>query len=365
MNHRTSEFEDIEPVFRRRDQLRNDGANPAPSLSVGGESDRIRWANAMRAAEEREKTRKRRRFRPLRVLLWILGILLLAAFLFTAVSLLFARMPESEDGPGPRKGEVCTLLLCGTDGDGTRTDTMMLLYLDAESRQLRLLSLPRDTMVNRENPVPKLNGAYAANGRDEKGMDVLMGYVGDLVGFRPDGYLLIELEQFQALVDILGPVEFDVPMDMSYSDPNQGLEIDLKAGKQLLDGEKAMELVRFRSGYAMADLERVKVQRDFLSAAFRQWSAPSHLLRMPRALALLLRHTKTDLSYWNLCWLGKTIAKLGLQSMESDTLPGVPATVNGGSYYVEDRDAAAALVNEKYNPFEKEITANDLHPYGY
>ena len=51
--------------------------------------------------------------------------------------------------------------------------------------------------------------------------------------------------------------------------------------------------------------------------------------------------------------------------MESDTLPGEPAWVNGGAYYVEDRAKAAELVNEKYNPYEKEITANDLHPYGY
>jgi LCP family protein required for cell wall assembly len=229
---------------------------------------------------------------------------------------------------------------------------------------MRLLSLPRDTMVNRDNPVPKLNGAYSANGRDEKGMNVLLDYVKDLVGYRPDGYMLIDLDCFAELVDAMGGVTYEVPMDMEYNDPTQELYINLKQGLQKLNGQEAMWLVRFRSGYAMADLERVRVQRDFLAAALDQWASPSKIFRLPGAMSLLMKNTQTDLGYRNLCWIGLTALKCG-GSFESDTLPGEPAWVNGGAYYVEDRAAAAKLVNEKYNPYEKEFTADDLHPYGY
>ena len=294
----------------------------------------------------------------------IAAVLLALLIVFCLVSVLLAKMPVSEDAIGARREGCATILLCGTDESGDRTDTMLLLYLDRPNNTMRLLSLPRDTMVNRTSSVPKLNGAYAANGRDEKGMDVLMGYVKDLVGFRPDGYLLIDLNCFEDLVDLMGGVRFDVPMDMRYEDPSQDLFIDLKAGEQKLNGKQSMWVVRYRSGYAMADLDRVKVQRDFLSQAADQWTSPLKAPRLPFAMALLLKNTKTDLNWRNLSWLGLAIAKCR-SGMESDTLPGEPAWVKGGAYYVENREAAAALVNEKYNPYEKEITANELHPYGY
>ena len=316
-----------------------------------------------------KKPRRRKKHRLLRFLGKTVLFLLALIILSGALSLVLAKMPETDHPIGARKDGCCTVLLCGVDEDGTRTDTMLLLYLDRNGKRLRLLSLPRDTMVNRDNPVPKLNGAYGANGGakgDKKqGMKVLMDYVKDLVGYRPDGYVLISLDCFEDLVDAMGGVTFDVPMDMSYNDPTQDLYINLKAGLQKLNGEEAMWLVRFRSGYAMADLERVEVQRDFLAAAVSQWKSITRLPRTPYAGWLLLKHTETDLSWQNLCWVAITLARSGVEGFESDTLPGKPATVNGGAYYVEDRQAAAELINEKYNPYEKEIQANDLHPYGY
>lgn len=312
------------------------------------------------------KRRKKRRL--LRALLRILGLLLVLFLLAGLASVLLAKMPRTDQPIGLRKAGCCSILLCGTDAEGARTDTMVLLYLDRNAKRARLLSLPRDTMVNRDNPVPKLNGAYWANGGDrgdrEQGMDALLDYVKDLVGYRPDGYLLIDLNCFESLVNLMGGVKFDVPMDMFYNDPSQDLFIDLKQGLQHLNGEEAMWLVRFRSGYAMADLDRIRVQRDFLKSAVDQWKSPLKLVRAPFALGLLLKNTETDLDWRNLCWLGLTLARCA-GDLDSDTLPGEPAWVNGGAYYVENRQAAASLVNEKYNPYETEITAEALHPYGH
>ena len=317
--------------------------------------------------EPRRKKRKKHRF--LRFLLKLAALLLALVILAGLGFVLLAKMPETDRPIGPRKDGCCTVLLCGTDAEGARTDTMLLLYLDRNGKTIRLLSLPRDTMVNRSSSVPKLNGAYWANGGSAgdkaKGMDTLLDYVKDLVGFRPDGYMLIDLDCFAELVDAMGGVSFDVPMDMSYNDPSQDLYIDLKQGTQTLTGQEAMWLVRFRSGYAMADLERVKVQRDFLDAAIRQWKSLTRLPRAPYAALLLLRNAETDLSWRNLSWIALSLVRGVSGGFESDTLPGEPKYVNGGAYYVEDRQAAAELVNEKYNPYEKEIRADELHPYGY
>lgn len=308
---------------------------------------------------------KKKKHRGLRIVLWIL-ILLLALTLLTAVVLLVSqRMPQTSAPIGTRKNGCCAVLLAGTDESGIRTDTLMVLYIDRANKQMRLLSIPRDTMVNRDNPVPKINGAYYANGAGEEGMGYLMDYVKDLIGYRPDGYVLIDLNCFEDLVNLMGGVTFDVPMDMAYEDPSQDLYIDLKQGEQHLNGKQAMWLVRFRSGYAAADLQRVSVQRDFLKAALSQWKKPWNIFRVPAALSLLSKHTLTDMAWNNFSWLGFSVLLCGTDGLESDTLPGEGAYVNGGAYFVEDRAAAAALINEKYNPYEEEITAYDLHPYGY
>ena len=308
--------------------------------------------------------RPKKKHRFLKFLLRLLIILLVLVLLFGVFMLVFGKAPASDAPIGTRKEGCATVLLAGTDAEGTRTDTLMLLYIDRPNKSIRLLSIPRDTMVNRDNPVPKINGAYGANGSGEAGMDVLMGYVADLIGYRPDGYMLINLDCFVDLVDLMGGVTYDVPMDMEYDDPTQDLHIDLKAGKQRLNGEQAMGLVRFRSGYAMADLERVNVQRDFLKAAMSQWTKVWKLYKAPLALGLVMKNTTTDLSARNLCWIMTSVGLCGTGGMENDTLPGNPQTVNGGAYYVEDVWAAAELINAKYNPYESEISAYDLHPYG-
>lgn len=311
----------------------------------------------------RQKKRKKRSvFRTVRRLI-LLAILV--AILWVVGLFVFAKMPQTDQPIAARKSGCASILLCGTDMDGTRTDAMMLLFIDRDARQLRLLSLPRDTMVNRTNPVPKLNGAYSANGSGTKGMDVLMDYVKDLVGYRPDGYMLVDLNCFTELVDQMGGVSFDVPMDMKYDDPTQGLHIDLSKGLQELTGQEAMWLVRFRSGYTMADLDRIDVQRSFLFDAFKQWAKPSKIFRLPGALRLLKNNTLTDLSASNFRWIAVSVALCVKNGVASDTLPGEPTYVNGGAYYVEDREAVAKLINERYNPYEKEISPNDLHPYGH
>ncbi len=309
--------------------------------------------------------KKKKKHRVFKVFLWILIVLLALAVLTAAVLFIFQKMPQTSAPIGTRKPDCCAVLLAGTDESGIRTDTLMVLYIDRANKEMRLLSIPRDTMVNRDNPVPKINGAYYANGAGEEGMGYLMDYVKDVIGYRPDGYVLIDLNCFEELVNLMGGVTFDVPMDMAYEDPSQDLFIDLKQGSQHLSGEQAMWLVRFRSGYAAADLQRVSVQRDFMKAALSQWKKPWNIFRVPAALSLLSGHTLTDMAWNNFTWLGISVVLCGTDGLESDTLPGEGAWVNGGAYFVEDRAAAAALINEKYNPYEEEITAYDLHPYGY
>ena len=293
-----------------------------------------------------------------RIALALVLILALGAGFFHFV---WAKQPKAERGGlGARKKGCTTILIAGTDEGGYRTDTMMLFSVDRENGKMGLVSIPRDTLVYCEYSVPKLNSAYGWAGGGEDGMQELLTRVEEIAGFRPDGYVVTDLSCFVELVDLMGGVTFDVPVEMHYSDPSQNLYIDLAAGEQKLDGAQAMQLVRFRSGYADADLGRVKVQRDFLSAALGQWASVKNLYKLPAAIRLITEHTKTDLTNAQLAWLAESAFLCGTGKLTMATLPGAAAWIGGGSYYVLDAEAVAKLVNEQLNPYQKEVTTADL-----
>ncbi len=286
-------------------------------------------------------------------------ILVLIFAALTGVLFLIAKQPVDESCDLARKRGNSTILLAGTDESGDRTDTIMLLNIDRRAGRLSLMSIPRDTKVNSTYTPHKINGAYGINGAGEQGMDALMEYVSECVGFRPDGYMLIDLNVFIELVDLMGGVRFDVPCDMYYNDPTQDLYINLQAGEQKLDGEQAMGLVRFRSGYAMADLERVNVQRDFLSAALHQWVSVKNLWKLPKALSLLMGHTLTDLSTANLLWMAESVLLCGTGDMMMTTIP--HGLSGDGEYVIIDAQKTLDLVNESFCPYEQGITMDNLY----
>lgn len=318
-----------------------------------------RKAEPQPAAYEEPETPKKKKPGFGKGLAKFLLVVLLIIALLTGVLFLVAKQPVDANCDLARKRGNSTILLAGTDASGDRTDTIMLLNIDRKAGKLSLMSIPRDTKVNSTYTPHKINAAYGVNGSGEQGMDALMEYVSECIGFRPDGYMLIDLNVFVELVDLMGGVRFDVPCDMYYNDPTQDLYINLQAGEQKLNGEQAMGVVRFRSGYAMADLERVNVQRDFLSAALHQWVSVKNLWKLPKALSLLLDHTLTDLSTANLLWMAESVVLCGTGDMMMTT---IPHGLNGdGEYVLIDAQETLDLVNESFCPYEQRITMDDLY----
>lgn len=291
--------------------------------------------------------------------LFSLILTLLILLTLTALILHFlAKPPKGNENLGAHADDSCTILLAGTDESGDRTDTIMLMNVNRASGQISLMSIPRDTKVNSTYTPQKINIAYGVNGKGEEGMDSLMDYVSDCVGFRPDGYLLLDLDVFMDLVNLLGGVDFDVPMDMFYEDPSQDLYIDLQEGFQTLDGEDAMGLVRYRYGYSDADIGRVAVQRDFMLSAIDQWVSWKNIWKAPAAFALLKAKSTTDLSLTNLVWLAESVLSCGTDDMYMTTVPFYFSDqyliVDAGENYLN-------MINTYFNPYAENVTWDDLY----
>ena len=308
--------------------------------------------------QPRPKRRKKRHgFRN-----FILFLLILALIGGGLYLLLFRAPLMVGDGWHTRKDGIYNILVCATDEEELRTDTMMIFTLDVNEKTVALTSLPRDTIVDSDEWVPKLNAVYGSAGGGEAGAAALMNQVQTILGFRPDGYAIIGYEVFRDAVDAMGGVKFDVPMEMEVDNPpNYDEIIHLYPGEQVLNGDQALAVCRYRYGYLMADIQRQYVQQSFLKAMIKQALSPSKWLKLPGVYQAVMDNTLTDLTGGNLRWLALHAMLTGLDDIPQNTLPGEGVDYNGASCYGLFGQSVVDLVNQVMNPYEEEITIDDVY----
>ncbi len=273
---------------------------------------------------------------------------------------------------GDRKKNFFTFLIIGRDtGGGGNTDTVLLAAYDIPNQKMNVMSIPRDTMVNVSWDVKKINSVYNFNGGGDKGINALYKEVSELVGFVPDYNVVVEWEAVGELVDAIGGVWFDVPRDMDYEDPAQDLSIHVKKGYQLLDGEDAMGVVRFRegkNGYATGDLGRIETQQAFLKALIEQCLKIDKMNKVMEYARIFTEQVTTDLTVNNLAWFAQKAIFGGLTSENISfiTMPYETRSVWSRSYHqrlsyvVPKVDELIEVVNTNFNPYLDELTSDEL-----
>lgn len=242
------------------------------------------------------------------------------------------------------------------DNDAGGSDTNMLVRFDAENKKIDVVSLPRDTLMSNGH---KLNSSYN-NGGTEK----LRSNIEDMLGIPVDFYVSVDLKGFIALIDQIGGVDFDVPEDMDYDDPYQDLHIHFKAGLQKLNGQQAMEVVRFRhnndnTGYGgQQDLGRIGTQQAFLKTVAQKLMK---LENVPAMAETFLKYVKTDLTLGNLMWLANQALSMGgMDAISFATLPGDGSGwYKGMSVYALDPEQVLEMTNSMLNPYVADITADE------
>ena len=256
-----------------------------------------------------------------------------------------------------RKSKYCyNILLYGVDNDAGGSDTNMLMRFDAVNKTVDVVSLPRDTLMSNGH---KLNSSYN-NGGTEK----LRSNIEDMLGVPVDFYVSVDLKGFITLIDQIDGVDFDVPEDMDYDDPYQDLHIHFKKGLQHLNGQQAMEVVRFRhnndnTGYGgQQDLGRIGTQQAFLKTVAQKLMK---LENIPAMAETFLKYVKTDLTLGNLIWLANQALSMGgMDAISFATLPGDGAGwYKGMSVYALDPEQVLEMTNSMLNPYATDITADD------
>ena len=206
-------------------------------------------------------------------------------------------------------------------------DTIVIVRGDKESRNLLLTTIPSDMRLKIDGSFTTLGNIYY-----EKGVDYFIQKLTALTGFDIEKYFVIDVKGLAPIIDELGEITFTVPEDMSYSDLEQELEIDLKKGKQKLDGAKAEQLLRF-DGYKNSKNSREKTTTEFLFAVADQFADASFIEKATTVFTaleedLVTNYTIEELApHIELMSFYKELNKVTL------TYPGKYITINGRQFF--------------------------------
>ena len=200
------------------------------------------------------------------------------------------KAPITEEQKAAFASGKITVLMMGSDRregeEQSRSDTLMVAFVDLDQKQIRLLSMPRDTYVTipTTGEQTKINHSYAYGG-----VDLVKQTLESNFGIKCDYYMDVDFQGFIDVIDALGGITLDVPRDMYY--PDEG--IDLTAGVQDLDGSKALQFCRFRSD-GQGDLGRIDRQQAFLVAMKEKMFSAGTLLKIPDICSAVMENMQTD-----------------------------------------------------------------------
>ena len=259
--------------------------------------------------------------------------------------------------------ECFTCLFMGVNGH--LTDFIMLGQYNPNTRDIALLSIPRDTNVS--NSVDgKINSLYAG-----KYPEKVMKKVEEITGIEVQHYLVFDAKILRKVVDEIGGVTVNVPINMNYDDPEQGLYIHLKKGTQTLTGKQAEQFVRFRknnddTGYPNGDIGRVATQQQFIKAMISEVLSAKNISKIWNLVNIVLEGTKTDITMELVTQYMDDIVTIKTDRMKINTLPGEGRYGMSPygyklSYYYHDEKATKELIETMFKTGNENVSDdNDI-----
>jgi LCP family protein required for cell wall assembly len=228
----------------------------------------------------------------------------------------------------------------------------MVLGYNPKTEKAFAISIPRDTFIGTN--LTKANSADKINALYKKSPEKLMNKVSEIVGIEIKYYVTINNEALIKLVDIIGGVEFEVPIDMNYDDKSQDLHIHLKKGMQLIDGKKAEQLLRFRHNndgtsysieYGDNDYGRMKTQREFIMAVISQCLEERTIDEIKEMIGLAFENIKTNIELQKVLSYLVYAYNFNTENLELLQLPGESIYTNNVWLFNYDKDETDKMIN--------------------
>ena len=173
-----------------------------------------------------------------------------------------------------------------------------------------------------------------------------------LMGMPINYYVVVDYDTVKEVVDSMGGVPMDITFHMHYNDPydKPPLKIDIPEGHKVLDGDTAVEFLRFRKGsdgykgYPEGDIGRVKAQQEFIKSAFRQALG----LSLPKVVKTTLENVDSDIPLGVAAKLAAKAAGINGEDMTTVTIPGKSGMRDGLSFWLPDEEGIKEMLMQIY-----------------
>ncbi|MFW6022330.1 MAG: LCP family protein [Halanaerobiaceae bacterium] len=244
----------------------------------------------------------------------------------------------------PFKSSKLNILLVGYDSTingPPRADTIIVGSIDLKTNEVGLLSIPRDTRVD----IPghgynRINASHAYGG-----IELTVSTLEEYLDVPIDYYVETDFQGFAGLVDAIGGVDIDIQEPLHYVDNAGGLYIDLPAGRQSLDGEEALQYVRYREPIK-ADIGRVERQQKFIKALMKKIVNPDIILKLPNIYQEIRKTINTNIPIQDATPFVKFLKGINLNRVDTVMLPGEPKYMHGASYWISDQKELDIVINK-------------------
>lgn len=261
------------------------------------------------------------------------------------------------------------ILGVSTDIDAELSDTIMVASYNPNTQMASILSIPRDTNTNsNENTTTasdKINSLY----NQTKTADETLEAVNEITGLNIENYVVVKTESLIEFVDAIGGVEFDVPIDMDYDSDSQDLHIHLEAGLQVLDGEQAEQLVRFRhnndgttysSDYGDNDDGRMRTQREFIIATIKETISLQNILKINDLIDIIDKSVSTNIDFEKLSDYIPYIIDIDTDTILTGVLPGenVYLEKNGVWVFEYNEEETEELIKELF--YDRDLSEDEI-----
>ncbi len=278
-----------------------------------------------------------------------------------------ALMTERDDG-------IYTFLLVGRDAASNSTDTIIVGKFDTNKHTIDMVNIPRDTLINIGwcTTPKKINAVYPGfENNGKSGIDGLRTQVKNFIGFDVDFYAVVNINVVEKVIDAIGGVDFDVPINMDYDDGSQNFHVHLKKGYQHLNGYEALGVFRFRTGgyvggvltpgYPGGDVQRIQTQQSLLMAIASQMLSLGNIPNLTTIIDLCIQNVETTLNASNMAFFARQFLKCSMDDINFHEMPiATSSIINGVSYVAVAPNSWIELINERLNPYSQDVTTANV-----
>lgn len=250
-----------------------------------------------------------------------------------------------------RFNDYTNILILGIDDNeiddmqsGRYSDTVLVASINHKTGFINFLAIPRDTKVKipGRKGEEKINQAYYYGG-----VQLAVRTVEDVLQLPIQHYFIVDMKVFAEIVDVLGGLSLYVENDMDYEDPYAELAIHLKQGYQYLNGEEAIQYLRYRSD-ELGDIGRVQRQQKFLKAMYAELFRVDMLAKLPTFFDVMNRRVTTSIAVMDGIYLAKNMSSASPECIKTEMLPGNYSAANGVNYWVIDAEKLGMLIDEMF-----------------